>query len=42
MFWAGLFILAALFGGLLFGFGWGYDEGKKDAQKEKRHIDAKV
>lgn len=44
MFWAGLFIIIALFIGLLFGYGWGYDAGKKDGirAKEKRHIDAKV
>ena len=44
MFWAGLFIVIALFIGLLFGYGWGYDAGKKDGirAKKERHIDAKV
>lgn len=44
MFWAGSFIIIALFIGLLFGYGWGYDAGKKDGirAKGKRHIDAKI
>lgn len=36
MFWAGLFIIIALFIGLLFGYGWGYDAGKKDGIRAKK------
>lgn len=42
MFWEGIFVLAALCIGLLFGFGWGIDYGRHKGYKEGMEAEKKA